>query len=465
MHTVESPQIHPDTDPNLALIDALQVQQGHCSVVGLQWGDEGKGQLVDALARRFDVVVRYNGGNNAGHSVYVGDEKVALHLLPSGILDGKVLCVIGNGVVIDPSRETGILKEIRALQKRGINVADNLRISDCAHVVMPYHKIQDELYEKAIAQASNAEKAIGTTGRGIGPCYADKAIRTTAIRMRDLLKRDNLATRIERIAAIKNPMLKALADYSGQPYEPIDPKALTDIAIDQGRQLEQYVCDTRTLLYDKVDTGKRLLFEGANAVLLDVDHGTYPFVTSSSCSSLGVPTGTGLPARTVEKVVGVAKMYVSRVGGGPHPTQQDNEVGKHLQTNGNEFGTTTGRPRRCGWLDLTALRYSAKLNGCTALCCTGLAVLAGLPELKLCVGYTVDKQRVDGFPVNAEDLAKAQPIYETMPGFEQPLGDCTNYNELPDAARAYIDRVESFVGVPIKVVCVGPKRRQALIRT
>ena len=453
------------TRPTSARItDLLGLGTGNTAVVGLQWGDEGKGQLVDALAGEFDATVRYNGGNNAGHSVHVGDEKLALHLLPSGILYEDKLSVIGNGVVLDPSDQTGILKELAMLADRGIVVGPGrLRISSRAHVVMPYHKVQDRLFDHALAVLTESVP-IGTTGRGIGPCYADKALRSTAIRVGDLIDPPKLRSLVGKAVGVKNAVLAAMAEQCGEAFEPFNVEAVYREALAQGEALAPYICDSRELLQGLLNEGKRLLFEGANAVLLDVDHGTYPFVTSSSTSALGVPVGTGLAPREVHHILGVAKLYTSRVGGGPHPTQLDDAVGEHIRNTGREFGTTTGRPRRVGWLDLSAVRYSAQLNGCTALCCTGLSVLSGLAELRLCVGYEIDGERLAGFPPDADLLARATPIYETMPGFEGELGGIRDFAELPDAAKAYIDRVEAFVQTPVRLVCVGPKRSQMLVR-
>lgn len=437
---------------------------GNTVVVGLQWGDEGKGQLVDVFSERFDLIARYNGGNNAGHSVHIGKQKFALHLIPSGILHAEKINVIGNGLVVDPSPETGILKEIDGLRDRGVKVEDNLRISSRAHVVLSYHKLQDALWDQALGMSRGDDQKIGTTGRGIGPCYADKALRSTAIRMGDLLDRDRLREKLTHIVVVKNAILAALAERCEQSWTPLDADALTDEYSQYGERLRQHICDTRELLQQAVDAGGRVLFEGANAALLDVDHGTYPFVTSSSCSSLGVGTGTGIPGRHLQSIVGVAKAYVSRVGGGPHPTEQDDEVGEHLCNVGHEFGTTTGRPRRCGWLDLTAVRYSAQINGCTSLACTGLSVLSGLDPVRVCVGYDYDGKRYDTFPPDADVLAKATPIYETLDGFSAPTGEVRSFEQLPDAAKAYIHRIETFVGVPVHYVCVGRRRDQILTR-
>lgn len=464
-----SPETPPKTATQTATHaddDRLQhfgLDPSHTAVVGLQWGDEGKGQLVDLLTDSFDVVVRYNGGNNAGHSVHLGDQKFALHLLPSGILYPDKINVIGNGVVVDPSLETGILKEIAALNERDIDVTQRLRISDRAHMVMPYHKLEDKLYDLAIAQIGET-LPIGTTGRGIGPCYADKALRSTAIRMGELLDLPRLKIKLKRVVMMKNLLLKALAEQCGEAFEPFVADDLFKLAESQAEKLGPHITDTFVLLHEAMRDGKRLLFEGANAALLDVDHGTYPFVTSSSTSVLGSGPGSGVPAANLKNVMGVAKMYTSRVGGGPHPTELEDKVGEHIRTKGNEFGTTTGRPRRCGWLDLTAVRYSAQLNGCTGLCTTGLSVLAGLKTLKVCVGYEYKGQRLDRFPADVEVLENATPIYEELPGFEGLTGNVQSFDELPPEAKAYIQKVEDFVGIPVKVVCVGPRRDQALPR-
>jgi len=441
----------------------LPLKPGHAAVVGLQWGDEGKGQIVDLLTERYDLVARYNGGNNAGHSVHVGNEKFALHLLPSGITYPDKTCVVGNGVVVDPSPETGILKELAALAQRDITPGSRLRISERAHVVMPYHKREDALLEAALAAASGSKK-IGTTGRGIGPCYADKAHRSTAIRIGELLEPEVLKEKLARIVKLKNATLAALAQVAGEAFEPFDSGALAAQAIDWGKQLQQHICDTRALLYDAEQSGQSILFEGANAALLDVDHGTYPFVTSSTTSALGVATGSGLAPRKLTNVLGVAKAYVSRVGGGPHPTEQDNAIGERIREVGNEFGTTTGRPRRCGWFDASAVKYTAQLNGLTGLIITGLSVLADLDELKVCTGYEHRGQTLPGFPPEARVLEDATPIYQTLPGFAGPTGNITSYDDLPDNAKHYVDFIEDFVGVPVVMVCVGPKRSQTLVR-
>ncbi len=441
--------------------ERLQLGAGHAAVCGLQWGDEGKGQIVDLLTGAFDVVVRYNGGANAGHSVHIGEEKFALHLIPSGILNPSTLNVVGNGVVIDPG---AMLEEIDGLREREVDVGDNLRISDRAHVVLPYHKVQDALYDQALAQAWEGPAPLGTTGRGIGPCYADKALRSTAVRMGDLLRRPVLHHSLVRIAAVKNAMLEALAGACGQPFEPIDVASLQQLCDHYADRLGPHICDSRQLLYGSIEAKKRLLFEGANAALLDIDHGTYPYVTSSSCSSLGIYPGTGLPGRTVEHVIGIVKLYTSRVGGGPFPTEIDGELGDRIRDAGGEYGTTTGRPRRCGWLDLVAVKYAAQINGATAIACTGLAVISQLDSLCVCTGYRHRGSELDHFPADADVLGELEPIYQHFEGVGGRVDHCRSFDELPAGARAYISFVEQFVGVPIRMVCVGKRRDQVIAR-
>ncbi len=434
---------------------------GHCAICGLQWGDEGKGQIVDLLTAAFDIVARYNGGNNAGHSVHIGDQKYALHLIPSGIIHSGKLNVVGNGLVIDPA---GIIEEIDNLTSRGVEVDSNLRISNRAHVVLPYHKTQDALFDHAVAQAWEGVAPLGTTGRGIGPCYADKALRTTAIRMIDLIHTSQLKEKLQRIVTLKNAMLNALAQVCGQTFEPFDPDTLYKDCCQHADRLRPFVCDTTRLLSQSIEQGKKILFEGANAALLDIDHGTYPFVTSSSCSSLGIYAGSGIPGGSLENVVGIVKLYTSRVGSGPFPTEQDNEIGSNLRENGNEFGTTTGRPRRCGWLDLVAVKYTAKLSGATAIGCTGLSVLKGVENIKVCIGYRHNGEEADGFPADAGVLSQVEPIYEQFEGFDQPIDACSSYNQLPAQARTYVEFVEQYLGIPIRMVCVGKRRDQIIVR-
>ena len=462
----------PETDsaptassPSTELLERMDLTAGHAAIVGLQWGDEGKGKVVDLLAPGFDYIVRYNGGANAGHSVQVGDQRYALHLIPSGILYEDKTNVLGNGVVID-IEQLGI--EINQLAERDIQVRDRLRISDRAHVVMPYHKVEDVLFDQAVAQTWNSgnTEAIGTTGRGIGPCYADKALRSTAIRVADLFDEDRLHDKLTRIVAVKNTVLGALAQRCGQDFEPFDADALFEQTKAHRDLIGSYVCDTAQLLHGAIESDKRLLFEGANATLLDIDHGTYPYVTSSNCSSLGVHTGTGVPGHKVKQVMGIVKAYQTRVGGGPMPTELDDAVGQQIRDRGNEYGTTTGRPRRCGWLDLVALNYTATVSGATGLALMLLDVLAGLEELKVCTAYRDAKtgRTLEAFPADADVLGEVEPVYETLPGFADEIAGCRRMADLPDAARRYIQRIEDHVGVPVVMASVGPRRDETAMR-
>ncbi len=432
----------------------------HTAVVGLQWGDEGKGKVVDLLTARHDVIVRYNGGANAGHTVMVGEERYALHLIPSGILYSDKVCVIANGVVVDPQV---LIEEIDALRARGVQVADNLRISDRAHVVMPYHKEHDAALESVLSNRVGGESedlSIGTTRRGIGPAYADKVHRSTAIRMGDLLERKRLHRRLRVICAIRSAELAAL----GVTAPPLDPDDLASRYSALGQRLATHITDTVYLLHDYLSEGRSILFEGANACLLDIDHGTYPYVTSSNCSTLGIPPGTGLPGSWIRRVVGTMKAYSTRVGAGPFPTEQDNETGLRIRDRGNEYGTTTGRPRRCGWLDLVAVRYSAMICGVTGLACMLLDVLSGFDELQLCTHYRrADGSVTDRFVPDAEGLSRMTPVYETLPGWSQEIDDTSDRSALPANARRYLDRIEEVVQVPVEIVSVGPERTQTLV--
>ncbi|MCA9293681.1 MAG: adenylosuccinate synthase [Phycisphaerales bacterium] len=429
------------------------------AVVGLQWGDEGKGKLVDLLAADAHVVVRYNGGANAGHSVVVNGERYALHLLPSGVLHKDTLAIIGNGVVIDPFK---LIEELDGLAARGVQV-NNLRISDRAHLVLPYHKLEDAALEHRLA---GSERAIGTTKRGIGPAYADKALRGTAMRVCDLLDDQRIHDAVQRLAPIKTDMLRGIDPAC----EAIDADRLSTALIETAKRLRPMIVDTVQALHDMLRAGSHILFEGANATLLDVDHGTYPFVTSSNCSVLGIPAGTGVPGHFIGppggQVVGVAKAYCTRVGAGPFPTEQDNSIGETIRTQGNEFGTTTGRPRRCGWLDLVALKYAASINGVSALAITLLDVLRDtgghLTSLQLCTAYETAGKRTTSVPPNATQLSDLKPCYEAMPGFTDDLSSARTLADLPPQAMAYLERIEQFVGVPIKYISVGPDRAQTI---
>jgi adenylosuccinate synthase len=442
------------------MIDRLHLKPGQAVVVGLQWGDEGKGKVVDLLTAGFDVVARYNGGANAGHTVVVGDTKYALHLIPSGILYPDKLNVLGNGVVVDPQQ---VVKEMTGLREQGLKLDDNFVISDRAHVVMPYHKTQDALQEAAITK-SDRDEAIGTTGRGIGPCYADKALRSTAVRMADLRDLDQLRERLGRILPIKNAMLAGLADVAGRDYEPVKLEAVMDWLSPLAEQLTPHLGDTARLIHENIRAGRRILFEGANATLLDIDHGTYPFVTSSNCSSLGVHTGTGVAGHHVTNVIGIVKAYQTRVGGGPMPTELFDDTAERIREVGREYGTTTGRPRRCGWLDGVALKYTATVSGATGLAIMLLDVLAGLPELKVCTGYRLDGKTTTDFPADAEALQRVEPVYEALPGFAADIADATDFEALPAEAHGYLKFIEDFIGVPVVMVSVGPKRSQSIFR-
>jgi len=434
----------------------------HTAVVGLQWGDEGKGKIVDILARDHDYTVRYNGGANAGHTVVIGADRYALHLIPSGIMHSGKVCVVGNGVVVDPQQ---VIKERDALVERGIDVSpDRLRISDRAHVVMPWHKTLDAALENLLStgqsNAAGMDHSIGTTRRGIGPAYADKITRATALRMGDLCDRDHLANRLEVITHVKNAQLLAF----DPDHQPFDLEALVEEYARLGRDLRPYICDTTYLLHDAMAAGKRLLFEGANACLLDVDHGTFPYVTSSNCSALGIPAGTGVPGRYIREVIGIMKAYSTRVGAGPFPTELKNETGERIRERGREYGTTTGRPRRCGWLDLVAVRYSAMLCGATKLAVMLFDVLAGIDELKICTAYRLpDGSTTDRFLPDAHRLETVQPVYETLPGFGEELTAARSLDDLPREARAYLQRLEAFVGVKVGIVSVGPERGQTVV--
>jgi len=433
---------------------ALPRTLGNTSIVGLQWGDEGKGKIVDLLTEHFDFAIRWNGGSNAGHTVKVGDKKYAFHLIPSGILRPECTSVIANGVVIDPLK---LLEEIDNLINQGVKIEDNLRISAHAHIVLPYHKLQDQLSETAASGAGGGGK-IGTTGRGIGPCYADKANRTTAVRLIDLLDDGRLKDKLQRIVAQKNMIFAAL--YNAPP---LDWQPMFEQYRACGEQLRPFVTDTTRLLHHAWKAGKRLLFEGANAVLLDLDHGTFPFVTSSNCGT-GLSVGTGLPGPAVQSTLGIVKAYSTRVGGGPFPTEQDNPTGNQIRERGHEYGTTTGRPRRCGWIDCVALRYTAAISGATGLCIMLLDVLSGFNELKICTHYEIHGTKTDWFPADALELEHVTPIYETLPGWHDPLDNVTAFDQLPAHAKNYLARLECHIGVPIKIVSIGAARHQTLIR-
>lgn len=430
------------------------------AVVGLQWGDEGKGKIVDLLAEGHDATVRYNGGANAGHSVVVGGERYALHLIPSGILAKGKPAVVGNGVVVDPEK---LIQERDGLAKRGVDVS-GLVVSDRAHVVLEYHKVEDALREEQLGAAQAGGEAgpgqIGTTRRGIGPAYADKVNRATALRMGDLLRPDVVREKVGAACRVKNAMLRGLSPS----FVELDAASIAERAIEAGRALAPAITDTAYLLNDLARQGKRLLFEGANATLLDVDHGTFPYVTSSSCAVAGIGPGTGVPPTRIGRIVGVAKAYSTRVGAGPMPTELFDAVGDGIRTRGREFGTTTGRPRRVGWLDLVALRYSVMINGVTEIALTLLDVLDGAGDVKVCVAYEIEGERTDRFVPDGHVLGRARPVYETLPAVEGALPAIRRFEDLPTNARRYIAYIEDFVGAPVGIVGVGPGREQSLVR-
>ncbi|MCL4742974.1 MAG: adenylosuccinate synthase [Phycisphaerales bacterium] len=425
------------------------------AVVGLQWGDEGKGKVVDLLAAGHDAVVRYNGGANAGHTVVVDGERFALHLIPSGILYPGKTAVIGNGVVVDPE---ALVREIDSLNERGIDTS-GLVLSSRAHVVMPYHKAEDELRESVTAgtRADPARVVIGTTKRGIGPCYAEKSQRSTAVRVADLLRRDTLRERVEAACRWKRHLLADRAP------EAVDADAIVERMSACGERLAPIVRDTTWLLHDLLAEGKRLLFEGGNATLLDVDHGTYPFVTSSSASALGIGPGTGVPPQRIGRVVGIMKAYSTRVGAGPMPTELLDETGDRIRERGREYGTTTGRPRRCGWLDLVAVRYAAAINGATELAVMLFDVLAGFDSLGVCTAYEMGGERTDRFTPDGVALAHARPVYQRFEGFKEDIGSARRLADLPAPARKYLDFVAEYVRVPISIVSLGPDRAQTIV--
>jgi adenylosuccinate synthase len=427
---------------------------GTC-VIGLQWGDEAKGKLVDILTGEHDVVVRYAGGANAGHTVVSGGQTWKLSLIPSGILRDGVQCVVTGGVVLDPA---SAIREIDMLESRGVPVAGKLQISDRAHVVFPWHIAEDKLLDGSLSGGG----AIGTTGRGIGPCYRDKVGRALAIRLGDLY-RDDLRARIEHVAAFKNRLLASWAPGSGQ-AEPLDAVAIHRQYLEYAERLRPFVSDTTAFLLDAVEAGRRLLFEGAQGALLDIDHGTFPYVTSSNSSGVGVASGSGVPGRWVDRVIGVVKAYSTRVGGGPLPTEQDNAVGLHLRERGREYGTVTGRPRRCGWFDAVAARYTARLSGVDELAVMLLDVLGGLDELKICSAYEIDGRRVTQFPSQIADLERAVPVYETLPGWSGELADVRREADLPGEAHGYLGAISDLLGRPVSIVSVGPDREQTIIR-
>jgi len=420
-------------------------------VVGLQWGDEGKGKVVDILAEQSDIVVRYNGGANAGHTVVVGSDRFALHLLPSGSIRPDTICVIANGVVLDPDV---LIDEIEKLGEKNISLDGRLFISENAHIVLDYHKKEDQLREESLGK-----NKLGTTIRGIGPCYADKVGRSYTVRMAELKNLEALKAKLQTIVEYKNKIFRAVYDA-----EPMSADEIFEKCKSYAQRLLLFITDTTEFLHRAITNGKSILFEGAQGSLLDLDHGTFPFVTSSNSSSLGMPAGCGVPARLVDKFIGTVKAYTTRVGAGPFPTEQDNEIGRYIRDKGNEYGTTTGRPRRCGWFDAVAVSYAVTISAIDFVAMMHLDTLTGLKELKICRAYKINGTEKTFFPANTEKLSRASAVYETVPGWDQEITGVNDFHDLPANAQNYICRVEEEIGKPITIIGVGPKRSQTIFR-
>src|SRR5688572_27780455 len=417
------------------------------AVLGAQWGDEGKGKIVDMLTPHFAAVARYQGGHNAGHTVYVDGKKFVLHLIPSGILHAGVTCVIGNGVVIDPQ---ALFKEVDELRQLGIDVDGRLMVSEKAHIILPYHRELDVLSE-----ARRGERKIGTTSRGIGPAYEDK-IGRRGIRVCDLLgDRNALAEEVRENVSARNRIIREST---------LDWKPLFDQVVADGERMRPWVGDVSLFLHRLIKEGKPVMFEGAQATLLDIDHGTYPFVTSSNASVGGVCTGLGLPPRAIGGVLGVAKAYTTRVGEGPLPTELSGELADRLRESGQEYGASTGRPRRCGWFDAVVVRYSARINGLDAVALTKLDVLDGLPEVLVCTGYRTSSGTITEFPADLRLLAGAEAIYERMPGWTSPTKGATRFEDLPGEAQRYVRKLEELTGVACAIISTGSDRRETIVK-
>ncbi len=422
--------------------------RSNCVVVGAQWGDEGKAKVVDYLTEDADVVVRFQGGANAGHTVEVGDEKFVFHLIPAGVMHPGKLCIIGNGVVLDPAQ---FLKEIDEVREKNLTVEGRLFVAENAHVVLPYHKRLDKLMEKAAGKA-----AIGTTGRGIGPAYCDK-VRRCGLRAGELLDESLLRRKLELYAMVNPELVSGLEKEEG-----ISLEAVLKEYSEYGRRLKPYLADTVIMLNEVHKQGKRLLFEGAQGTVLDVDHGTYPFVTSSNTVSAAACIGSGVGPTAIDRVLGVIKAYTTRVGNGPFPTEIQGEAGKKLRDIGHEYGATTGRERRCGWFDAVLVRRASMVNGLTHLAITKLDVLDTFEEIRICHAYEIDGKRVEHFPLHINMLEKVQPVYETWPGWKSSTEGITDWKDLPENARKYLERMAALLEVPIGMVSLGPKRHQTI---
>lgn len=421
-------------------------------IIGAQWGDEGKGKIVDLLSSDSDVIVRYQGGANAGHTIKVGGEETILHLIPSGILHPSKRCVIGNGVVLDPEV---FLKELKTLKAKGVDVSPSrIAISKKAHLILPYHKSLDKARE-----AKRAGQKIGTTGRGIGPCYEDKAARI-GLRAGDLANPELVRKKISHALLEKNVLLRDLYKF-----EELDADKVANELLSLAPEILPYIQDTDEIIHEAIKADKELLFEGAQGVHLDIDHGTYPFVTSSNTVSGGAAPGSAIAPTDIDKVIGVTKAYTTRVGSGPFPTELLDDAGSYLQTKGHEFGATTGRPRRCGWFDAVLMRDSVRLNGFDGIALTKLDVLQNLPQLKICVAYELDGKKLEHLPQGEGELERVKPVYEILPGFEDDIDKCKSYNELPEEVKHYIKRIEELLEVPVEYISVGPDREQTIIRS
>jgi adenylosuccinate synthase len=415
-------------------------------LVGSQWGDEGKGKIVDILSEKYKIVVRYQGGANAGHTIKIGEKEFVLHLIPSGILRDDVTCVIGNGVVLDPE---ALIHELDFLKKQNINIEGRLFISHNTHLIMPYHKLLDNIKEQGSTK-------IGTTGRGIGPCYNDKYSRR-GIRIVDLLNKDELVKKIKINLEEKNALLKNVYHR-----EELDADKIIEEYLKFDKVIDPYVKDTARFLNDAADSGENILFEGAQGALLDVDFGTYPYVTSSNPTSGGASTGSGLPPTKINSVFGIVKAYTTRVGLGPFPTELNDETGERLRKIGAEFGATTGRPRRCGWFDAFLVRYSAMINGITEAALTKLDVLSGFDEIKVCVGYEFEGRRLNAFPTDITRLESVTPVYETLRGWKTDISEIREFDALPREAKTYIKFLEEKTGIKFTIISVGAKRSQTI---
>ncbi|WP_186431143.1 adenylosuccinate synthase [Clostridium sp. BSD9I1] len=418
-------------------------------VLGAQWGDEGKGKMTDYLAENADVVVRYQGGNNAGHTVEVGEKQYKLHLIPSGILYGNKLNIIGNGVVLDPK---ALFEEMEYLKELGVEITPkNLLISDRAQLIMPYHRVLDGIKERY-----RGSKDIGTTGKGIGPCYTDKMERS-GIRVCDLMHTEVFKEKLSENVKDKNDIITKIYGEEGLDFDTI-----FNEYINYAEKMREYVTETSVVVYDNIKAKKEVLFEGAQGTLLDIDYGTYPYVTSSNTIAGGVCTGAGIGPTMITNAVGIAKAYTTRVGKGPFPTELSDQTGEWIREKGHEYGVTTGRARRCGWLDLVILKTAARVSGLTSFAVTKIDTLAGLDTLKVCVGYNFNGKVIDYVPASLEDLAKCEPVYEEFKGWDESIENARSYEELPENAKIYLKKIEEFTGTRISIVSVGPKRDQTM---